>query len=112
MHRLRAFFARPLVRITSLALLVLVALSTILLANAERLQAHHGAQPISASEAASIVKAGQAGQLSVQADHAYLTTATGEYVFIKDKEVTVPQMLATLGVTSPELNQLKYTVEE
>ena len=59
---------------------------------------HGSAQPIPASEAAAIVKSGQARSIEVQLDRVYLKTDTAEYVFVKDREASVPQMLATLGV--------------
>ncbi len=112
MHRLRALFVRPLVRIVSLSLLVLLAGAIILIANLNRLSKHNNAQPISASEAASVIKSARAEQLTVQQERAYIKTADAEYVFIKEREASVPQMLSTLGVTSQELNTVKYEVEE
>jgi cell division protease FtsH len=112
MKRLPTLFARPLVRIACLSLLVALALSLIILRNQERLSPHGSAQPIAASEAATIVKSGQARAIEVQADHAYLKTDSAEYVFIKDREASVPQMLANLGVSPSELAAVTYSVDE
>jgi cell division protease FtsH len=112
MSRLRALFARPIVRVVSLSLLVLFAGGLILAGNAARLNAHGGAQQISATQAAALVKAGQAQNLTVELDRAYLKTADSEYVFIKEREASVPQMLSGLGVTTSELAGVAYSVEE
>src|SRR5947208_7597329 len=114
MKRLHALFARRLVRIVSLTLLVGVALTLIVFGNRDRWTAHSGARPIAASQAATIVKNGQAEAIDVQVDRAYLTTNTdgAEYVFVKDREATVPQMLQALGVSSAELSAVTYAVEE
>jgi cell division protease FtsH len=93
-------------------MLIALAATLIVLGNLARWTAHSAAQPIAASQAAAIVKNGQAGAIDVQFDHAYLTTDDAEYVFVKDREASVPQMLATLGVSSGDLGALRYTVEE
>ena len=112
MKRLQSLFARPIVRIVCLQILVAIAVALILLRNQERLTAHGGAQPIAASEAAAVIRNGDARTLTVQADHAYLKTDGAEYVFVKDHEASVPQMLATLGVTPSEMGAVTYKVEE
>jgi cell division protease FtsH len=112
MKRLHTLFARPIVRIVSLSLLIALAVTLIILRNQERLTLHSGAQSIAASEAAAIVKSGQARSIEVQADHAYLKTDSAEYVFVKDREASVPQMLATLGVSPTELAAVTYAVGE
>ena len=48
MKRLQSLFARPIVRIVCLQILVAIAVALILLRNQERLTAHSGAQPIGA----------------------------------------------------------------
>src|SRR5437879_2784521 len=112
MKRLHVLLARPIVRIVSLSLLFAVAVALIIMGNMSRWTAHSGAQSIAASEAAAIVKNGQARSILVQFDHAYLKTNDTEYVFIKDREASVPQMLATLGVSSAEMASVVYTVDE
>ena len=112
MKRLHTLFARPIVRIVSLSLLIALAVTLIILRNQERLTLHSAAQPIAASEAAAIVKSGQARSIEVQADHAYLKTDSAEYVFVKDREASVPQMLATLGVSPTQLATVTYAVGE
>jgi cell division protease FtsH len=84
----------------------------VIVTNLARLSAHSGAQPIPASQAATIVKSGQAHSIEVQLDRAYLRTDAAEYVFVKDREASVPQMLASLGVSSTDLSTLSYTVVE
>ena len=78
----------------------------------QRLQAHSAAQPIAASEAAAIVKSGQARSIEVQVDRAFLKTDSAEFVFIKDRETSVPQMLAGLGVGAAEMGAVTYAVSE
>jgi cell division protease FtsH len=112
MKRLHTLLTRPIVRIVGLQLLIVIAVGLIILHNQEQLLAHSGAQSIAASEAAGIIKNGQARVIEVQLDHAYLKTDTGEYVFIKDREASVPQMLSTLGVTPTEMGAVTYTVDE
>src|SRR6266851_5298104 len=70
MKRLQSLFARPIVRIVCLQILVAIAVALILLRNQERLTAHSGAQPIAASEAATVIRSGDARTITVQADHA------------------------------------------
>jgi cell division protease FtsH len=111
MKRLPALFARPLVRVVSLTTLVVIALTILLVANRESLTAHNAAQPVAASQAAAIIRSGQARSIEVQSDKAYLDTDDAEYVFVKDREASVPQMLTTLGVTSGELSTVSYTVD-
>jgi cell division protease FtsH len=112
MKRLHRLFTRPTVRIVSLVLACLALVTVLVVVNVGRLTAHQGALQIPASDAAAIVKNGQARSIEVQLDRAYVKTDTAEYVFIKDREASVPQMLATLGVGSTELAQLRYTVAE
>src|SRR5438270_11915499 len=112
MKRLHSLFARPIVRIVFLTTLVVVAVTLIILGNMPRWTAHSTAQPIAASEAAAIVKNGEARSIEVQLDHAYLKTDSAEYVFVKDREASVPQMLATLGVSSADMAKLTYSVDE
>ena len=109
MKRLHSLFARPIVRIVFLTTLVVVAVTLIILGNMPRWTAHSTAQPIAASEAAAIVKNGEARSIEVQLDHAYLKTDSAEYVFVKDREASVPQMLATLGVSSADMAKLTYS---
>ncbi len=112
MDRLRALFARPTVRIVSLAALVVLAGVLILAANTNKLSQHAQAQAISASEAAALVKGGSATTLTVEAERAYLNTSDAEYVFIKEREASAPQMLAGLGVSGAEFAALRYQVEQ
>jgi cell division protease FtsH len=111
MKRLPTLFARPLVRVVFLTTLVLLALTLLVLGNRESLSSHNAAQSIAASQAAAMIKSGQGRSIEVQADKAYLDTDDAEYVFVKDREASVPQMLATLGVTSADLSTLSYTVD-
>jgi cell division protease FtsH len=94
-----------------LTTLVLLALTFLVVGNLESLTAHNAAQSVAASQAAAIIKSGQARSIEVQADKAYLDTDDAEYVFVKDREASVPQMLTTLGVTSGELSTVSYTVD-
>src|ERR1700688_555623 len=110
--RLHHLFHRPLFQLGGLAILVVVLGSLLVLANLERLQAHSAALPIAASEAAAIVKNGQARSIEVQVDRAFLKTDNAEYVCIKDRETSVPQMLAGLGVGASDMGALTYTVSE
>jgi cell division protease FtsH len=111
MKRLSALFGRPIVRIVGLSLLFALGAALLILGNMARWTAHSAAQSIAASEAAAIIKSGQARSIEVQFDHAYLKTDEAEYVFVKDREASVPQMLSTLGVGSAELAALTYTVD-
>src|ERR1700730_10935967 len=97
-QRLHRLLHRPVIQLGGLAILVVVLGSLLVLANLQRLQAHQAAEPIAASEAASIVKSGQARSIEVQVDRAFLRTDSAEFVFIKDRETSVSQMLAGLGV--------------
>src|SRR6266567_842794 len=112
MKRLPSLLARPITRIVGLSLLIALAVALLILGNMARWTAHSGALPIAASEAATIVKNGQARSIEVQLDHAFLKADDAEYVFVKDREASVPQMLATLGVTSSDLSSVTYTVQE
>ncbi|HLZ32212.1 MAG TPA: ATP-dependent zinc metalloprotease FtsH [Chloroflexota bacterium] len=111
-NRLHRLLHRPLFQLGGLAILVVVLGSLVVLANLQRLQAHSAAQPIAASEAATIVKSGQARAIEVQLDRAFLKTDGAEYVFIKDRETSVSQMLAGLGVGPGDLATLTYAVSE
>src|ERR1700730_14968426 len=110
--RLQRLLHRPVFQIASLALLVVVLRSLLGLASLERLQAHSNALPVAASVAASVVKSGQARSIEVQVDRAFLRTDSAEYVFIKDRETSVPQMLAGLGVSASDLGAVTYTVSD
>ena len=110
--RLHTLFTRPIVRVISLSLLVVIAVTLIVLGNYSRWTAHAAAQPIAASQAATLIKSGEAQSIDVQGDRAYVEGSSGQYVFIRDREASVPQMLATLGVTSSDLARVSYTVEE
>ena len=112
MKRLHTLLARPLVRIVSLTLLVALALTLLVLGTLARWTAHSGAQPIAASQAAAIIKSGQARGMVVQGERAYVQTDAAEYFFLKDREASVPQMLSLLGVSSTELGSLNYSVEQ
>src|SRR5258708_351339 len=112
MKRLHDLLAQPLVRIISLAALIVGILALLIVTTVARLTAHSNAQPIPASQAAAIVKNGQARSIEVQLDRAYVRTDDAEYVFVKDREASVPQMLVTLGVSSADLSTLTYTVAE
>jgi cell division protease FtsH len=112
MKRLHTLLARPVVRIVSLSILIVSVVTLVIITSVGRFTAHSGAQPIPASQAATIVKSGQARSIEVQFDRAYLRTDAAEYVFVKDREASVPQMLATLGVSSTDLSALTYTVAE
>jgi cell division protease FtsH len=110
--RLRSLFARPRVRGICLVTLVGVAIILLVVGNLPQLTAHSGAQPIAASQAAALIRSGQARGLDVYADRAYVQTEDAEYVFIRDRQATLPEMLSTLGVTGEQLSTLTYTVEE
>jgi cell division protease FtsH len=112
MKRLPALFARPVLRVLVLAALIVLAVTLIVLGNLASWTAHSAAQTIAASQAAAMIRGGQARSLDVHADRAYLETDDGEYVFIRDREASLPQMLATLGVSSGDLSALSYSVEE
>ena len=112
MRRLPVLLAHPIVRIVSLAVLIACLIVLVVSVNVGRLTAHSGAKAIPASVAASIIKSGQARSIEVQLDRAYLLTEDAEYVFVKDREASVPQTLAALGVTSNDLSDLTYTVTE
>jgi cell division protease FtsH len=112
MKRLRLFFARPIVRAACLVLPIVALAALLVTFNLSRIMAHSNATTIAASEAATIIKSGQARSIEVQVDRAYLNTDGGEYVFIKDREASVPQMLASLGVSANEMGGLTYTVGE
>src|ERR1700694_3232343 len=112
MKRLRTPLDRPVVRIVSLAILILGLAALVVVTNVGRLTAHSSAQPIPASQAASIVKSGQARSIEVQLDRAYVKTDDAEDVFVKDREASVPQMLAALGVSPADLSTLSYAVAE
>src|SRR5579864_6865818 len=112
MKRLHTLFVRPSVRVISLLVLVIFAVTLLVLGNYNRLTAHSAAQPIAASQAAALLKGGQVRSIDVQSDRAFVDTDTAEYVFIRDREASVPQMMATLGVTSSDLSQVTYSVEE
>ncbi len=112
MKRLPTLLNRPLARLIGLSLLIGIAITLLILGNIGRWTQHAAAQSIAASEAASLIKAGQAQSIDVQTDRAYVETTSGEYVFIRDREASVPQMLATLGVTSTDLANVSYSVEE
>ena len=112
MKRLSTLLARPFVRVACLSLMILSALALIVLGNLSSWTAHANAQPVAASQAAAIVKSGDARSIDVQADRVYVDTDSAEFVFIKDREASVPQMLGTLGVTSTDLSTVSYSVEE
>src|SRR5712691_11515477 len=112
MKRLQYLLAHPIVRIISLAALILGVLALVVVTSVARMTAHGNAQPIPASQAAAIVKSGQARSIEVQLDRAYVQTDDAEYVFVKDREASVPQMLVTLGVSSADLSTLTYAVAE
>src|SRR5713226_3140100 len=112
MKRLHYLLAQPIVRIISLAALIVGVLALVIVTNVARLTAHSTAQAIPASQAAAIVKSGQARSIEVQLDRAYVRTDAAEYVFVKDREASVPQMLVTLGVSAADLSTLTYTVAE
>ena len=112
MKRLHHLLAQPIVRIISLAALIVGVLTLVIVTNVARLTAHSAAQLVPASQAAAIVKSGQARSIEVQLDHAYMRTDDAEYVFVKDREASVPQMLVSLGVSSTDLSALTYTVAE
>ena len=112
MKRLHHLLARPVVRIISLAVLIVSIATLVIVTNVARVTAHSGARSIPASQAAAIVKSGQARSIEVQLDRAYVRTDDAEYVFVKDREASVPQMLVTLGVSSTDLSTLTYTVAE
>ena len=84
MKRLQYLLAHPIVRIISLAALILGVLALVVVTSVARMTAHGNAQPIPASQAAAIVKSGQARSIEVQLDRAYLRTDDAEYVFVKD----------------------------
>jgi cell division protease FtsH len=112
MKRLHTLFNRPITRVVGLSLLIVLGVSLIVIGNYGRLTAHASAQPIAASQAAALIRSGGVQSIDVQSDRAFVDTDSAEYVFVKDREASVPQMLVTLGVTSDQLASLTYTVEE
>ena len=112
MKRLPDLLAQPIVRIISVAALIVGILTLVIVTNVARVTAHGNALPIPASQAAAIVKSGQARSIEVQLDRAFVRTDDGEYVFVKDREASVPQMLVTLGASPADLSTLTYTVAE
>ena len=112
MKRLRHQLTRPVVRLVAASAALAGVMIWIAVANVNHVNAHANAQPIAASEAAAIVSGGRARSIEVQVDHAYLTTDYAEFAFVKDREASVPQMLATLGVTPGQMAALTYTVDE
>ena len=101
-----------MVRIVGMSTLIALAVTLIVLGNLPRWTAHSAAQSITASQAAAIIKTGQARSITVELDHAYLATDNAEFVFTKDREASAPQMLTTLGVSSAELGSVNYSVSE
>jgi cell division protease FtsH len=112
MKRLPPLLAHPVVRVVGISILIVCVATLVVLANLGRLTAHSGAQAIAASDAAALLKSGQARSIEVQVDHVYLKTDGREYVFIKDREASVPQMLGTLGVNASDLSGVNYSVVE
>jgi cell division protease FtsH len=112
MKRLRPLLTRRLFRLVAASAVLLGMLTALAVANFGRVSPHAAAQPIAASEAAAIVSTGRARSIEVQGNHAYLATDDSDYVFIKDREASVPQMLASLGVTPAAMEALTYTVDE
>src|SRR4051794_25475704 len=112
MKRLQSVFARPFVRATSLFVLVAAAATMIVAGNMTRLTAHGEAQRIPASQAAALIRNGEARNLDVFGDRVFVQTEGGEYFFIRDRATSVPEMLNMLGVSSAELRGVRYTVEE
>ncbi len=112
MKKLRSLFARPILRVISLLVLIGVAATLIIAGNVTRLTAHSEAQSIAASEAAALIRNGQARSIDVFGDRVYVQTDGAEYFFIRDRAASVPEMLGMLGVTSAELSGVTYTVEE
>src|SRR3981081_4087277 len=110
--RLHRLFHRPFVQVVCLVILVVMLGTVLVTINQQRSMAHSGAQPIAASEAATIVKSGQARSIEVHLDRAYVTTDTEEFVFIKDRETSVSQMLAGLGVGAADMSSVAYSVAE
>jgi cell division protease FtsH len=112
MNRLRQLLTRPIFRLACASALLVGVLAFVFLSTQTRQSPYSTAQSIPASEAAAIVKSGQALSLEVQLDKAYLRTETATYVFKKDRETSVPQMLATLGVGPEYLSNLSYSVAD
>jgi cell division protease FtsH len=112
MKRLHPLFARPIVRVAGLLTLVVFGVTLIVLGNLSSWTAHNGALPVPASQAAALIHDGKVKAIDVFSDRAYLETADAEYVFVRDREASVPQMLAPLGVSSSDLSGMSYTVEQ
>ena len=74
MKRLPPLLAHPVVRVVGISILIVSVAALVVMANLGRFTAHSGAQPIAASEAAAILKSGQARSIEVQVDHVYLKT--------------------------------------
>ena len=104
MKRLHHLLARRVVRIISLAVLIVSIAALVIVTNVARVTAHSGARSIPASQAAAIVKSGQARSIEVQLDRAYVRTDDAEYVFVKDREARLPVFRASL-------DPLRRTVE-
>jgi cell division protease FtsH len=111
-QRLRHLIVRPAFQAVGLVILAVVLGTVLVVVNQQRLIDHSAAVPIPASEAAAMVKTGQARAIEVRLDHAYLSTDTAEYVFIKDRETSVPQMLIGLGVGAQDMSAVQYSVAE
>ena len=112
MKRLRPLLTTPLFRLIAASVVLLAVITAIAVNNLSKLNTHSGAQSIPASEAAAVIKSGRAHSIFVQFDRAFVKTDDAEYVFIKDREASVAQMLATLGVSSADLSAISYSVEE
>src|SRR5215211_6591358 len=112
MRRLRHLFAHPVIRVVCLSLLLLPVAALIVSTSVRLVMAHSGAQSIAASQAAAVIRNGHGRSIEVQADRVYLKTDDAEYVFIKDRESSVPQMLASLGVAPSEMGKLTYAIAE
>jgi cell division protease FtsH len=109
---LNRLLSRPVFVFVGPAALLVVFATLLLLVNLARQSAQSAARPIAASEAAAIVKSGLARSIEVKLDRAYMKTDDAEYVFIKDRETSVPQMLAGLGVDSSAMGAMAYSVAE
>ena len=110
MPRLFRHRARALLIVCTVALVA--ALAGVAVARG-RSTPHAAATAIGFNDAAALVKAGRAQTLEVEPERAYLTTDDGaEYVFVKDHDAAVPQMLASFGVTPEQLAAVRYVVAE
>ena len=88
MNRLRQLLTRPIFRLACATLVLVAAVWFLIIAPQTGQDPHNNAKSIPASEAASIVKSGQARSIEVQLDKAYVGTDDALYVpaFLRRKD--------------------------